>query len=320
MNGVSGRVLFLVLVSVLFFSTGRAYAEIKIGVLAFSEEMRYRDALRGIKDELAKAGYKEPKVTFVAGNAGGNKAKAIDLVRRFTADNVSLMITLGTNATIAAAREMKGVPIVFCMVYDPIEAGVARDRKSSGNNVTGTSTWIPMAELVTRLKEVKPVKRLGVLYTPGEKNSESQLKELQGVQDQFGIKVLPVIVTKKEDVSHILPEVMNSVDAVFLSGSSVIGLNVPQIVELANRSKVITVTILEDLVKQGVMLGVGGDPYLFGVQSGKKAVAVLNGARPSSIPIESPLRIGVILNKKSLREAQIKIPASVEQKATKIFD
>jgi putative ABC transport system substrate-binding protein len=164
------------------------------------------------------------------------------------------------------------------------------------------------------------VKRLAVLYTPGEKNSESQLKELQGVQNAYGIKVLPVIVAKKEDVLQILPEVMNSVDAVFLSGSSVIGLNVQSIVDLANKSKVITITILEDLVKQGVMLGVGGDPYIFGAQSGKKAVAVLKGAKPSSIPIESPLKIEVLVNKKSARDAQVQIPKSVMQNVTKTFE
>ncbi len=35
-------------------------------------------------------------------------------------------MTIGTTATIAAAREIKDVPIVFSIVYDPIEAGIAK--------------------------------------------------------------------------------------------------------------------------------------------------------------------------------------------------
>jgi putative ABC transport system substrate-binding protein len=296
-----------------------AWAEKRIGVLLFSEEARYHESLKGMLDQLAKAGYVPPKVTFVKGNAGGSKAKAAELVRGYVADNLSLMLTLGTNATIAAATEIKGVPIVFSMVYDPVEARVAKDWKSSGTNVTGASPWVSMSALVALLKEVRPVKRLAVLYTPGEKNSEAQLKEVQALQNQAKIKVLPVIVAKKEDVSLLLPEVMYSVDAVYFTGSSVIGSTVPPIVALANKAKVITITHLEDLVKEGVMFGVCADPYRLGVMAGKKAVAILKGARPSSIPIEYLSRPDVVMNSKSVHEAQVQIPASVLAQVAKTF-
>jgi ABC-type uncharacterized transport system substrate-binding protein len=65
---------------------------------------------------------------------------------------------------------------------------------------------------------------------------------------------------------------------------------------------------------------VGGDPYIFGAQSGKKAVAVLKGTKPSLIPIESPLKIEVLVNKKSARDAQVQIPKSVMQNVTKTFE
>jgi len=298
-----------------------AWTEQRIGVLLFSEEARYHESLRGIREQLAKAGYKEPKVRFLIGNAAGSKAKAADLVRSYAADkSLALMITLGTNATIAAAREIRTVPIVFSMVYDPIEARVAKDWKNSGTNLTGVSPMVPMSELVATLQEIRPLKRLAVLYTPGEKNSESQLKDLQKLQMQYNFKVLPVIIQKKEDVALMLPEVLHSVDSVYLSGSSVIGSNVPPIVELASRAKVITITHLEDLVKEGVMIGVCADPYLLGIMAGRKAVAVLKGAKPTSIPIEALPKPGVIINKKTARSAQLQLPQSLLQKASRVYE
>lgn len=297
------------------------WAEQKIGVLLFSEEVRYHESLQGIRDQLAKSGFKEPKVRFVIGNAAGNKAKAVDLVRSYAADaSIVMMITLGTNATIAAAREIKTVPIVFSMVYDPIEARVAKDWKSSGTNLTGASPRVPMAELVAVLKEIRPLRRLAVLYTPGEKNSESQLKDLQELQQQFGFKVLPVIIQKQEDVPLLLPEVLPTVEAAYLSGSSVIGSAVPSIVELASRAKVVTITHLEDLVKKGVMVGVCADPYLLGVMAGKKAAAILKGAKPAAIPIEYLPRPGVIINKKTARAAHLQLPEAMLRKAAKIHE
>lgn len=314
------RWLCLVTILIIPLLPVQARAEKKIGVLLFSEEARYYDSLKGIREQLAKAGFKEPAVRFIIGNAGGNKAKAAELVHGFARGNLALMVTLGTNATIAAARDIRDTPIVFSMVYDPIEARVAKDWKSSGTNATGVSPRIPMTELVKRLKEIRPVKRIAALYTPGERNSESQVKELQEVQERLAVKVVPVIISSKEDVGRFLPDVLPSVDALYLSGSSVIGSNIPPVVALAAKAKVITISHLEDLVQQGVMLGVCSDPYQLGIMAGKKAVAVLKGTKPSAIPIEYMARPGLYINSKTAAATGIKLPRDFQKKATRIFD
>lgn len=312
--------LLTMLLLLLTMLPAEARGEKKIGVLMYSKEARYYESLKGIREELAKAGYREPAVRFMIGNAGGNKAKAAELVQGFARGNLSLMITLGTNATIAAAREIRTIPIVFSMVFDPIEARVAKDWKSSGTNVTGVSPKVPMAELINRLKEVRQTERVAVLYTPGEKNSESQLRELQELQEKLAVKIVPVIISRREDAIQILPDVLPTVDALYLSGSSVISSVLPQVVELSIKARVITLTHLEDLVQKGVMLGVCADPYQLGVMAGKKAVATLRGTRPAAIPIEYMARPGVYLNRRTAAATGVSLPQRLQQKAAKIFE
>lgn len=313
--------MILVFLSVLFSVHPREVsAATKIGVLLYSEEARYYSSLEGIKKELAKAGFREPKVIFIVGNAVGSKSKATEIVERFSKERLSLLITLGTNATMIAAREIRNVPIVFSMVYDPIEARVAKDWKSSGTNATGVSPRIPMDELVKRLSEIRSPRRIGALYTAGEKNSEVQMKELQALQEKMGFKVLPVIISRTEDIFQILPEVLPTVDSLFFSGSSVVGSNIPAIVGLAAKAKVITFTHLEDLVQNGVMLGVASDPYQLGIIAGRKAVKVLKGASPSSLPIEFMKTPQLYLNRKTAEATGIKLPNSLTQNAIKIFE
>lgn len=317
------RKIFMTLVFhaiLLSLHPGEVFAATQIGVLLYSEEARYYSSLEGIKKELAKAGFKEPKVIFIVGNAAGSKAKATDIVQRFSKERLPLLITLGTNATMIAAREIQNVPIVFSMVYDPIEARVAKDWKSSGTNATGVSPRIEMSELVKRLGEIRSPRRIGALYTAGEKNSEVQMKELQALQEKMGFKVVPVIISRPEDIPQILPEVLPTVDALFFSGSSVVGSNIPAIIALAAKAKVITFTHLEDLVQNGVMLGVSSDPYQLGIMAGKKAVKVLKGASPSSIPIEFMKNPKLYLNRKTAEATGIKLPDTLTQNAEKIFD
>ena len=118
MRGMTGKWLFLMVaaIAVVEFFAGVARAERKIGILAFSEESRYTNAVKGIMDELKEQGIEEPTTEIVVENAGGNKAKAAELVNKFAAAKMELIFTMGTSATIPVARVIKDIPIVFSNV------------------------------------------------------------------------------------------------------------------------------------------------------------------------------------------------------------
>lgn len=280
----------------------------RIGILAFSDETRYVDSTRGVIDQLKMEGFVEPGVKFIKEDAGGNKAKAAEVIKQFAAAKMDLIVTQGTSATVPVAREIKDVPIVFSVVYDPVEAGIAKDWKSSGNNTTGATTNIPMSRVLDSLKAFAPVKYLSVLYSPGEKNSESQLRDLQEIQARYQIKIIPVPITDKEGMSRILSEVVRTTDAIYVTGSVLINSQIPMIVEKATKGKVITVTHLEDLVEKGVLLGVCANPYKLGRMAGKMASGILKGAKPSSIPIEALKEFDVILNMRTAKAGGFRIP------------
>lgn len=285
-----------------------ARAEIKIGILSFSEENRYVDAKKGIVDRLRELGYAEPKTSFMMDVSGANKAKAAELVKKFAAAKLDLIFTLGTSITIPVAREIKDVPLVFSVVYDPVESGIAKAWQSSGNNTTGTSTKFSMAKVIDALLAFVPVKRLAVLYTPGEKNSELQLRDLQELQEVYKLKIIPVPLTTRDEIAQILPEVARTADALYVTGSNLVSLEMATIREMSAQAKVVTVTHLEDLVEKGVLLGVTSDTYQLGRMAAEKGVKILNGAPPASLPIETLKDLTLMLNMKTARAGQYPIP------------
>jgi putative ABC transport system substrate-binding protein len=306
------------LVLILGVSPREVCAEKKIGIFMFSEETRYVEAIHGIKDRLTAAGFGETKARYFEENAGGNKARAAELVKKIAGQNLDLIVSLGTSMTVALSREIKDVPIVFSVVYDPVDAGIANNWKSSGNNTTGSSQIIPMSKELDSLKKFAPVKRLAVLYTPGEKNSETQVKNLQAIQDTYQIKVVPVRLAKKEEIAQLLPEVLRSVDALYITGSNLVNSQVGQIVAMASKSKVITISHLEDLIIKGVLFGVCANSYAEGVIAGDKAVKILKGAKPASLPIDKTTKIDILLNMTTVTNGGFIVPpefmASVTRK------
>ena len=304
----------------LVLSPAEAMARKRIAILVFNEELRYENARRGFVDRLKKEGFREPAIAISTENAGGGKAKATEFAEKWAADKPDMYFTLGTQATIPVAWLEPDVPIVFSVVYDPVAAGIAKGWKSSGNNSTGSSTMLPASVVLKTLKQLRPVKRLAVLYTPGEKNSEFQLLELQRQQASHGIKILPVILTGKEEVPRIMPEVVRAVDAIYITGSKAMGASVQLIVAAANKAHVVTVTHLDDMVEKGVLLGVCADSYRLGLLAGKKAAMILRGAKPSAIPIDTEQKPEVIVNRSSAKAGNFQIPAGFTAKVTRFVD
>ncbi|NTV13355.1 MAG: ABC transporter substrate-binding protein [Desulfobulbaceae bacterium] len=287
---------------------GEAKAAVKIGVLSFSDENRYAEAKRGILERLKELGYTEPKASFLMDVSGANKAKAAELVQKFAAAKLDLIFTLGTSITLPVAREIKDVPLVFSVVYDPVEVGIAQGWQSSGNNTTGTSTMVPMTKVMEALLAFAPVKKLAVLYTRGEKNSELQLKDLQEVQEIYKVKVLPIPLTSKENILQIVPEAARTADALYVTGSNLVSSEISTIVEIATQAKVVTVTHLDDMVEKGVLLGVTSDTYQLGRMAAEKAVKILHGAKPAALPIETLKDLNLVLNMKTVRAGQFQVP------------
>ena len=317
---LKGLLLFIVFVPIISLDPSGARAEKQIGIIKYAEEARFIASERGIMDQLKQEGFGEPAVKFMRESAGGNKVKAAELARKFAMAQRDLIMTIGTTATIAATREIKDVPIVFSIVYDPIEAGIAKGWKSSGNNTTGASARIPMDQLIQFLKRLAPAQKLAVLYTPGEKHTEIMVKELQGLQTRFGIRVIPVILSKEEEVARILPAVVETVDAIVLTGSSIHYSSVPMIVDVATKARVITITHIEEFVDKGALMGISANPYLQGRLAGEKAVKILKGAKPSSIPIETPKKLDFIINMKTAKAGQFQIPAKLREMVTRAVE
>jgi ABC-type uncharacterized transport system substrate-binding protein len=298
----------------------RPLVEKRIGVLMSSEQARYYESLKGFRDRLGQEGYTKTAVTYIVENAEGSHIRAADQSSKFASAKLDLILTFGTLATTAAVKGIKDVPVVFSMVYDPQAAGITGNQARSAGNCTGASNRFPLSIAMQRLRELGGLKRLAVLYTPGEKNSESQLKELRSLQPTSGIKIVAVPLTRKEDVRQILPEVVHAADAIYLTGSSIVGDAVPLITSMANEAKVITITHLDDIAEKGALLGICANSYQVGRVAGKKAVMILKGSKPSSLPIEVQKKIDVILNMRSANAGRFQIPSDFMKKVTKTIE
>lgn len=318
------RRLFILVLLVAFLglylpSVTLAQQKIKIGILRFSEESGYPDGIKGIFAQLKQEGFDASNVDFDSRTAEGSKDKVVQITKEFKDKNMNLIFALGTTPVIELYNQIKDIPIVATIVFDLVGAGVAKSWESSGTNVTGTCTWVDLSVMIRTLRQVSPVKKLGVLYNEKEVNSVLQLDELKKLQDKMGFVVIAANVSKPEEAGEVTRSLVGRVDSIFITGATTVGKGLKDIVEVTNKSKIPNVAHLADRSEKGVLMVVSANPFKLGELAGKKAAQILHGAKPTDIPIETLKSYDIGINLKTAEAMGMKIPATLLKAATKVI-
>ncbi len=299
-------------------------APFRIGVL-INDGQRDGETYKAAVEQLHAEGFGPEQAIFEVYDAGGDRGKAAEAVRKFTASPPNLILVFGTSTTKAVVREVRETPVVFAGLYDPVEAGVARSWKSSGNNTTGTSDKVPMEVLVKTLKRVTPLTRLGVLMST--RNTQEavsgpmlRLKELKALQEPYGFRVVEMVVRSREEVPAVLEALAEKekVEAVYVAGGGEVGLRDEATVRYLTMRRVLTIGNDPEDIDRGTFLVVAIDEASLGKLAGQKAVQILRGAKPADIPIELSRRYKLIVNMKAVRATGLQVPLDLLQSASRV--
>jgi len=299
--------------------SGAAFAEgKKIGILVWSDEARYRISTKAMLEQLQADGFSDLEVKQESAQA--NKAVAMRLAQDLAAQKMDLYVGVGTNGVAALQKEISATPIVFNVVYDPVGEGFVAGWEHSKNNLTGASNILPMTEIIRRLKTLVPLKHLAVLYTPGQKNSECQLQDLQAIEKEAAIKVIPVPLSGEDDIASLISLLQGKAEAIFLTGSGFVGKFIDPILDASIKAKIVPVSHLSDYVDKGVLLGAGADMQELGQSTAKEIEEILKGALPTDIPVKRPNRIHFYLNLRTAKAIGLTVPDELKKEAVKIVE
>ena len=158
-------------------------ADYTVGILQLVQHVALDQANKGFQDMLsAKLGEAGKTVTILDQNASNEQANNITIAESFVSQNVDLIYTIATSSSQAAAAATQTIPILFCAVTDPVDAGLVESLEKPGKNVSGVSDMNPVALQIDLMAELlgKDQIKIGFLYTSAETNSVTQV--------QLGIK------------------------------------------------------------------------------------------------------------------------------------
>jgi ABC-type uncharacterized transport system substrate-binding protein len=248
--------------------------------------------------------------------------KALLQTRRF-----DIIVPLGTSETAVAKEVAADIPMVFLPAADPVKSGFVHSLASPGTNLTGLTFFTGSENLGKQLevfKQVVPLlDKVGVLFDGRLKSTafSESWKRLAVVASWLGIHLSELPVTSVTEGSLKIASLPNSPTSsgifIFCSGLFKDAENVA--VTAMKRKLPLFGCNAFQVAEQNVLLSYAPDLYSLGYRGAWFVDRIFKGAKPQDLPVETPRKFELVINKKVASAIGLKISPEMLMLADRVF-
>lgn len=303
----------------------RAQPTGKIPIVAMVLSAPTHPAYQIVRDGLRELGYIEGKtLTIEARFWGGQIVRLPELVEALVRLKPALVVVATAPAIRAVMQATSSIPIVFLGVGgDPVALGLVPSLARPGGNVTGFTHMANElgGKQVQILKETVPgISHLGVLINPSNPN-KGYFDDVAVAAQKLGVQAIRVEAQETKDLEPAFERIArNPRSAVFVTADAFFGFQSAPLAALALRYRLPSVFSFAADAQAGGLLSYGpnlADHYRGVVPYVDK---ILKGAKASDLPVQRPVRFDLIVNMKTAKALDIKVPQLVLLQATHVIE
>jgi putative ABC transport system substrate-binding protein len=256
---------------------------------------------------------------YASGRAELLRPFAEELVRL----KVEIIVTAGTEATLAAKNATSSVPIVIWSAGDPVAAGAVASLAHPAGNITGFSMASKGvdAKRLSLLRELLPgAQRIGELWNPTNPMYRITRDEYEQVYHALGMQAIFIEVAAASELDNAVAELARR-------GSQALVVRADGLFN-ANRG-----TIMRAALRHGLPTFVGGRYYveaggllsyaLDDTEHRRRFVVlidkILRGAKPADLPVEQPTKFELVINRNTAKALGLTIPQSLLLRADEVI-
>ena len=245
------------------------------------------------------------------------------LVEELLRANVELIVTAGP-ATQAAPLAGRSVPVVFGFSGDPVDAGVVESFARPGGNATGVS-FLALdlaAKRVEMLREAASgMRRIAVLSNPEHAGEPSELAVTRDAARRLGLEIAYFTVRADDGFERAFGEIASSdCDGLLAFSDSLLIFHRQAIATFAMDANLPSVFGWKPFVEAGGLLSYGPNLREAFARLAFYVDKILKGARPADLPVEQPTKLELILNTRTAKAIDLKLPQSLIFRANELIE
>jgi putative ABC transport system substrate-binding protein len=283
------------------------------------------DYLRTFRQALKQTGYIEDQNVAIDYRWAGNQidrlpALAADLVHR----RVAVIAAAAQPAAFAAKAATATIPVVFTLSDDPVRLGLVTSLARPGGNLTGVNFLI--VELTAKrlgfLREPVPgAMRVAALVNPANPNAETIVRDVEMAARAMGLQIQVHNAATIAEIDAAFAAFMREKpDALFVGTDPFFRARRGQLALLAANHKVPATFAFRDYAEAGGLMSYGASLNDAFRQVGDYCGRILNGAKPTDLPVVQSSKLELVINLKSARMLGLTVPPSMLARADEIIE
>jgi putative tryptophan/tyrosine transport system substrate-binding protein len=291
-----------------------------IGYLSSKDEASEAGITAAIRQGLNESGYVDGKsVSFIYRWSAGDYRHLPALAAELVKENVNVIAASGLPAALAAKAATPTIPIVFRLAIDPVAFGLVKSLDRPGGNITGvTMLFDPLTpKKLQLLHELAPAaSKIGFLINPNNQNAASHKEHAAAT---LNLSVLTL--GRPGEVDSTFAEASKrGIGALLVGDDPMFDVLSHELVHAAAHYKIPTMYYVRDFVAAGGLISYGPSFDEMARQVGVYLGRILNGDKPTELPVQQPTKIELVVNLKTAKSLGTKVPSTLLTGADEIIE
>jgi len=278
----------------------------------------FRDALRELGWVVGQ------NIAIESRWAEGKFEQLPDLAAELVRLRVDVIVTVVTQASLAAKHATSTIPIVMVGVGDPLGSGLVDNLARPGGNVTGPSSMLAEASVkqLALLKETVPnASPVAVLRNPANPVWQaSALRETQAAARAMGLRLQLLEARGPDELEGAFAAMTKErAGALFVPADIIFVRHAQRMAELAARHRLPAMFGFREHVEAGGLMSYAANFALMFRRAATFADKILKGAKPADLPVEQPTKFELVINLKTAKALGLTIPQLVLLRADEVI-
>jgi putative ABC transport system substrate-binding protein len=277
---------------------------------------------KGMRD----LGYVEGRnIAFEYRYAGGKPEALPSLAMELVNQKVDVLLAISPAST-AAARAVAGTTpmVVIDTQVDPVASGLVASLAKPGGSITGL--FFDFGELMGKMlgllhESVPGLRRAAVLWDTASGQFRSQFDALNAAARKLSIALDVSEWKQPSELEAVLDSMLKKrPHALIQLPSPNLSQASARIAKFTVANRVPSISIFPSFPEAGGLMSYGPDLAAFFGSIAPLVDKILKGARPGDLPIERPTTFEFVVNLKTAKGLNLRIPQTVLLQATKVIE
>jgi putative ABC transport system substrate-binding protein len=280
--------------------------------------LEFREAMRDL-------GYSEGQnVKYELRTDEIEPARLVEAAKELASIPVDVIVANGTPSSQAAQAATQTIPIIMVGVGDPVRERLVASLAHPGRNVTGTSFLGPdiAPKRLQLLKQVIPsAVRVALLFNPNNAAAIIARDEIETAARDLGISLIQVEASTVRDLDTNLRGLLSRrPDALIATNDSFLLSQLHEIIDFLESNRIPAMFSSREFVLAGGLMSYSASvPNLFRL-SATYVHKILQGSKPSDLPVEQPTKFEFVLNLKTAKTLGLTFPQTLLATADEVIE